>query len=386
LLQTTKSEVGNAYAYSQYILKTVRAKPLFTFLELDIKEYWDYLVWYDAFNYGGKGCTAVVEAENQSLDTIMNWQLATFLPIPLQPVFHDWVVDFIELMYGRKRPVAATDLEVSTPRVTQLPVRALTYDDTNVDADDPNSGLPKSFTRPLQKQIAAILRRQQTELLHPDLAADYSFPSFPGSSLRLSNANPTLHLIQSICQVLSLDRSINLQARQLRAELLKLLEIREFSEQASFRNPSASCVVKGLVCEECCSVRDLDLCRDIDVLPAPSTDGIMADNRSEKVLPRWKCQMCGSSFDRLGIEEKLIACVHRFFVLWTTQDLKCVRCGRLRTNEFMEHCACAGEWIETVKREEILKEVQILESVAQWYGLGMLEEVCKEVLKGNGLQ
>ncbi len=28
LLQTTKAEVGNAYAYSQYILKSIKAKPL----------------------------------------------------------------------------------------------------------------------------------------------------------------------------------------------------------------------------------------------------------------------------------------------------------------------------------------------------------------------
>ena len=86
LLQTTKTEVGNAYAYSQYILKTVKAKPLFTFLELEIKEYWDFLAWYDSFNYGGRGCVEVVEAENQTLDTIMNWQLATFLPLNMQQV------------------------------------------------------------------------------------------------------------------------------------------------------------------------------------------------------------------------------------------------------------------------------------------------------------
>ena len=31
--------------------------------DLDIKEYWDYLVWYDEFNYGGKACQEVVEAQ-----------------------------------------------------------------------------------------------------------------------------------------------------------------------------------------------------------------------------------------------------------------------------------------------------------------------------------
>ena len=51
LLQTTKAEVGNAYAYSQYVLKSIRANPSFHFIDLEIKEYWDYLIWYDAVSY-----------------------------------------------------------------------------------------------------------------------------------------------------------------------------------------------------------------------------------------------------------------------------------------------------------------------------------------------
>jgi len=386
LLQTSKTEVGNAYAYSQYILKTVRAKPLFTFLELDIKEYWDYLVWYDAFNYGGKGCTEVVEAENQTLSTIMNWQFATFLPLPLQPIFNEWVVEFIEMMHGRKRPSVLAqpggDGLTSTPRVTQLPVRSLTQtQDESLDPDDATSGIPKTFTKPLQKQIATLYRRQQTELMHADLAADYTMPSLPGSHLPAADANPTLQLVKSLCQVISLDRNINLQARQLRAELLRQFDIREFSDAAAFRNPSASCVVRGLVCHECCAVRDLDLCRDADVLPQAAAPGEDQDAAHQKAVPKWKCQTCNATFDKLRIEEKLVARVQKFVVAWTTQDIKCAKCARLRSNEFMEHCACAGEWMPTVKRDDIVKEVKVMSGVAEWYGLGMLEVVCKEFLE-----
>ena len=48
LLQTSKQEVENAYAYSQYILKSIQQKPLFHFLGLEVKDYWDILLWYDA--------------------------------------------------------------------------------------------------------------------------------------------------------------------------------------------------------------------------------------------------------------------------------------------------------------------------------------------------
>src|SRR5207302_5906738 len=95
LIQTTKADVGNAYAYSEYIIKAIRAKPLFNFLDLKINEYWDYLVWYDEVNHGGKACEKVVEAENQELNIIMHWQFAKFLPQALQTIFHDWVVEFV---------------------------------------------------------------------------------------------------------------------------------------------------------------------------------------------------------------------------------------------------------------------------------------------------
>ncbi|AEO59071.1 hypothetical protein MYCTH_2111310 [Thermothelomyces thermophilus ATCC 42464] len=81
-------------AYAQCILKSIKGKPLFHFIDLEIKEYWDYLVLW----------------------------MATFLSIRLQPTFRDWVVEFIELMRGIKRPATGSD-PTATPRLTQLPLR-----------------------------------------------------------------------------------------------------------------------------------------------------------------------------------------------------------------------------------------------------------------------
>jgi DNA polymerase epsilon subunit 1 len=349
LLQTTKAEVGNAYAYSQYIIKTIKSKPLFQFMELEIKEYWDYLVWYDEFNYGGKGCKEVVEEENQTVENIMCWQIAQFLPPTLQPTFNDWVVEFIELMHARKRPAHA---DGSTPRLTQIPLRPLT-----VDPNEQTQILPKTFTKPLFKQISTLLRRQHTEMLHPELASDYEFPQLPGSHLKLSN--PVLQLVKSIMQVLSLDRAISLEARMLRKDLLNLFEIREFSAEATFANPSAALTIRGVICDECTSSRDLDLCRDASLLPplpATSTDTAPAPSK-------WKCDNCDSTYDKLRIEEQLVSEVQKIVLEWCTQDLKCSKCKRLRSNEFMEHCACAGEWVGTRDRKDVKKKLGVYGNV-----------------------
>ncbi|KAL2056324.1 hypothetical protein ABVK25_003347 [Lepraria finkii] len=366
LLQTTKAEVGNAYAYSQYILKSIKAKPLFHFLDLDIKEYWDYLVWYDEFNYGGKACQEVVEAENQHLDTIMHWQLNTFLPLQYQSVFHDWVVEFIDLMHNIKRPrqlPIGDDSQLGrTPRPTQLPVRALTQDD---DTTTSKEILTKSISKPLKRQILALISRHRSELAHPDLAADHTFPILPGSHLNLTNTHPVLQLVKSIMHAFSLDKGINIEARYLRKELLAFFEIKEFSPQARFENPSQSLKLEQLICDHCTMSRDLDLCRDEDVLPDPST----TDGASSTPAARaWTCPTCTHEYDRLGIEERLIGRVQKMLVEWQTQDLKCKKCRKIRVNDFMEHCGCSGEWVGTVGREEVVGKLRVLERVGGFMG------------------
>lgn len=365
LLQTSKAEVGNAFAYSQYILKTVGTKPAFHFLDLAITEYWDYLVWYDEYNYGGKGCVEVVEADKQQLDTIMHWQLATFLPPILQPTFNDWVVEYIELMHQRKHPAGVVN---GAPRPTQLPIHAPIFNSEKDDQTTPGNVLSKSFSKPLQKQIAALIKRQRTEAMHEELAHDWDFPTLAGSHQKLSN--PVLELVKSIMQVLSLDKTITLEARVLRKELLHMFEIREFASEGAFANPSTSLSIKQLSCAECCVPKDVDLCKDSDLAPIDAQQpGLVV-----------KCDNCDAVFDRLMIEERLLGEVQKMGVQWMTQDLKCKKCKKLRTHEFMTHCACAGEWTGTLMRDDLIKQLRIFEAVAAFYGLRMLGAVAEGVV------
>jgi DNA polymerase epsilon subunit 1 len=370
LLQTTKSEVGNAYAYSQYILKSIKAKPLFHFLDLEIKEYWDYLVWYDEFNYGGKACQEVVEAENQTLDCVMHWQISKFLPAPLQPIFHDWVVEFVEVMHNLKRPRIGSSAMSATPRPTQLPVRDLGDD------KEEKIVLGKDFEKPLKRQIAGLIRRQKDEMLHPELVSDYKFPLLPGSHLTLQN--PALQLVKSIMQVLSLDKNITLEARLLRKELLAMFEVREFSKEAAFSNPSESLRFQQVICDNCTMARDIDLCRDEDLIPDMDKDGNPQDASSRP----WKCTFCDAEYNRLGIEERMIANVEAMIVEWAGQDLKCGKCKSVRVNDFMEHCSCSGVWQGDLKRDEVERVLGVYRSVGRFYGLRMLGNVIDDVFSG----
>ncbi|EEP81978.1 DNA polymerase epsilon [Uncinocarpus reesii 1704] len=367
LLQTTKTEVGNAYAYSQYILKSIKAKPLFNFLDLEIKEYWEYLLWYDEFNFGGKACHEVVESNNQELETIMHWQMGGFLPTPLKPIFNDWVVEYIEIMHGLKKSSKSVDPDEARP--TQIQFKSLTetegFEITNV--------LSESYSKALKRQITGLIRRQRDEMLHPELASDYEFPTVPGAYWHDTERqrNPTLELVKYLMHVLGLSRYTSLEVRVLRRELLALFDIKEFSNAGKFENPSASLKLPQVICNHCTMTRDLDLCRDGDLLP----------EEGGSVKP-WCCLFCGTEYNRLALEEKMVGEVQGLVVEWQTQDLKCAKCAGIMINPLMEHCSCGGSWTTMLDRRSTERKLRIFQSVAKFYGLKMLTIVTNDILNG----
>ena len=70
------------------------------------------------------------------------------------------------------------------------------------------------------------------------------FFSFKDSATKRCTANyvmtPTLF---HLCQVLSLDANISQQIRKMKRDLLKLINIREFSDEAIFKDPCLSYVL-----------------------------------------------------------------------------------------------------------------------------------------------
>ncbi|KAI9889150.1 MAG: DNA polymerase epsilon catalytic subunit [Vezdaea aestivalis] len=373
LIQTSKAEVGSAYAYAQYVLKSIKAKPLFHFLDLEVKEYWAYLAWYDEFNYGGKACSAVAEDQDeQPLNSVMHWQLATFLPPRLEPVFDEWVLKFIDLMHS---------LRPHGPGfASQHP--------SLLDSDS-QASLPQIFIGPLKSTIRSLLTSYTRELNHAEFGPDWSTPPLlPCStslSVALANENPILTLIKSLTQVLSLSAPTNHSVRKLRASLLKLVDIADFSSAATFRNPSSSLKVPlgGVRCDSCVIGRDVDLCRDAAFLPtlvAEDTTLETARLGEVTVVQRnWLCESCGNSLDKRLVEERLVREVEIMKVKWATQDLKCKRCKGLSGEGFGEHCVCGGEWGGTVDGKTFKDRLEVLGRVAEAYEFRVLGLVVKEM-------
>ena len=376
LLQTSKQDVSNAYAYSEYIIKSIQQKPLFHFLDLQVRDYWDVLIWYDPYNFGGKGTSMIDQhTDSENLETVMHWQLSRFLPLPLQGNFNHWVIEYIDLVHRLKRPQTACSGDASSiPRPTQLPATFISL------TDDPTSTeittVLKEPFRPWKKEITALIRRQRDELLHPELVSDWSFPSLPGGTLDTPNRNPVLELVKALMQVLSLSKPLQLETRLLRKELLALFEVGDFSAEGRYENPSKSLRFEQLSCESCTMTRDLDLCRDEDILPSPSgTDREGVESKA------WNCKACGAEFNRLMLEEKLIARVQGWVLEWQMQDLKCIKCGALQgdTTVLRDHCTCGGKWECTVDSKGTRERIGVMERVAGAYELKLLQATLEDI-------
>lgn len=63
-------------------------------------------------------------------------------------------------------------------------------------------------------------------------------------------------------QVLLLDANIVNQVNKLKRDLLRLVDVGEFSDDAQFQDPCNSYVLPEVICHQCNFCRDLDLCKD----------------------------------------------------------------------------------------------------------------------------
>ncbi|OWB70657.1 hypothetical protein B5S31_g336 [[Candida] boidinii] len=370
ILRTNKTAVENSYAYGNYIINTARSRPLFNFLDFSIVKYWDVLIWMDKYNFSGRYCNEISNGESQDLDAVSKWQLRSFLPPILQEEFDDWAVTILDaLIRSREDEYKSSQngtgaLTQSSPRRTQITqiLKSKKFIDENEELENlsvDDNNLCGYIRKGIIKRVRHLIRKQNEAAISPEMEKEYSFPKLPGSCTHPTN--PTLEMVKFLAQILSLSKRRNIEARMLRKELLALFEIREFSEEGAFKNPTTSLKIPQVICEYCGYTTDIDICRD-----------------EEKIL--WHCDFCQKPYNKLVIEERLISELQKLFTTYLTQDLKCEKCSIIKSNEMSSHCACSGNWINTISKNEIIKRSHIFGNISSYYELNILREVTDEIL------
>lgn len=423
VILTSKTSVETAYSYANYLVKSIKSKSFFHFLDINISQYWGRLIWMDEVNYGGLRCKDIgADEESTKLQLVMNWDLCEFLPTKLSREFTKWVSAFIyavdERLKAAMMDVDGEDGQESRP--TQLP---------NSEQDDGEilKGVAKSLEKQLLARIKSLIQQQymaqsvnleeaeeQGNLEAIQLVDDFAVVDHPGSiadalesataiskknhsnnniatsfgkagSVSVSiNNNMVLQLAKFLCAVFALAKPIELEVRLVRRHILALFEIREFSMDGNFTYPVSSLKIPNYTCTYCCEVQDVDICRGVSRRLKQqrlrySKNG--GDNANSKlVFSLGTCQECGKELNRVELEELLIKQIYKMLTQYQVQDLKCVKCKRIREDDMSEHCSCSGEWAETVPRSEILKRMSIFSHAAHFYGLKLLQELVDEIL------
>ena len=401
---TGKSTPEAAAAFVEGLRAAVQQKELFSWLGLVPTRTWHALLFRDLHNFGGvqavvpsSGADEDDAQQQQDWAPVTHWTMAQYLPPSLQELFELTVSEFILLPWksAREEAEAAAAAAAESAAAAETAAAAATGDEDAVSgavqalapataaaaaaasalADEAASAraagelLNSYFTHRLirmTKDIGEALGNGRTgpdgvtPLPRGDPAA---FPTMPGSHLTPEQLGaPALAFVRSVCEVFSLDTRAEAQVGLLRAQLLRLLRVREFSKEAEFVDPCASFTLRDVLCSYCHRLRDLDLCRD-----AQLADG------------DWRCDHpgCRHPYDLPALEARLVAAARGALRAYVLQDLTCVRptCRRVKQAHLAARCPCGGAFAARMAPADAAQRLGILHRVATFHGFHLLEEV-----------
>ncbi|XP_010602547.1 DNA polymerase epsilon catalytic subunit A isoform X3 [Fukomys damarensis] len=407
ILCTKKRRIEDAIAYVEYITNSIHSKEIFHSLTITFSRCWEFLLWMDPSNYGGikgKVPSSVhcgqqdsqkegaedeqedeedqeeeVEEEEQEVEGSdvedlleNNWNILQFLPqaASCQSYFLMIVSAYIVAVYHSMKD----ELKRSAPGST--PVKRRGPSQFSQEAKGLAGALPGVITfsqdyvaNELTQSFFTITQKIQKKVTGSRHSTEPSemFPLLPGSHLLLSN--PALEFIKYVCKVLSLDTNITNQVNKLNRDLLRLVDVGEFSEEAQFRDPCRSYVLPEVICQNCNFCRDLNLCKDSSF----SQDGA--------VLPQWICSNCQAAYDSAAIEAALVEALQRKLMAFTLQDLVCQKCGGVKETHMPVYCSCAGDFALTIHTQAFMEQIGIFQNIAQHYGMSYLTETLRWLLQ-----
>jgi len=394
VINTSKPKRDLAVAYYNYIIKAIKAKPLFTWIEFHPRQIWQYLLWMDPSNHGGVLALEEDAAPSQSAHSVelagrsertsaprarkgnapgtaglltvprplcircggvppgveMLWNLKEYLPPITRQYFELLVAEFIYEMYkhtAAERAAAAAanggHANGATTNGMQAPTDGVA---PSIGADDVDVAASSEFVRHLvghtigQKlfKILPDLRRQLARAVtggadDADGGVDPAaaqFPRLAGSYLQLTD--PMLEFIKYVVQVVQLDARAAKEAQVLRKNALRLIDVKEFAAEANFQNPCMSFKLADVFCNFCNDCRDMDLGRDLHLMNADGT---------------WTCDVCNHEYNRAAIEETLVGLLQRHVTSYQLQDLRCLKCDAIKVSNLTEYCRCSGRYTNT---------------------------------------
>jgi DNA polymerase epsilon subunit 1 len=374
ILLLTSKPPGNAAAYATYITTAVMSNELFKHLQLHTDRFYDFLLYLDSANQGGIVCLDPRAKEPPARPCMANtWNIQAFLPPAIQPKFHQEVSRFILDMYRIRTKFTIMD---------QTPVRVLNANYTTgvqpderfvQEQDEVKSYIARRLTRRLLGVVQRIVEQHSSAVAGDEPDLDFNFPVLPGSYLNFTN--PALEFVKNLCEVFTLARDYSIEIGLLRKNLLEIINVRAFADEAKWINPCESFKLSMVICHYCNSIRDFDFCRDIDLLPRQIAGTADEATKAEPArnFSRWTCAYCDSEYDRKAIERSMIDMVKRMETAFQVQDLRCAKCKSIKADNLNLFCHCSGNLTWTESKAKGRRRLRTVTNVATVHKLEMLK-------------
>lgn len=357
ILSTKKYLYDDSLGFFKYLTNNIQNIDIFSTVHVELSKVWKILLWQDVVNYGGfkidyrEDEENEEEANSQSLDkdneeTIeMNWKLSEFLPKVVQENFTAIIAGYLGSIYEVLK-------EDSIKKVASSQVEAF-IQETQSTTQSASSNKVVQYSRELLSGELTEQLLRITQKIYKKLT-DEDFPELFGCKYKLRC--PALEFVKYICKILLLDRNIDSQVTKLKRDLFTIINVREFSDEAQFVDPSLSLVIPQILCLKCNQCKDLDLCRD----PCSNLNTLESSNDKDDDTPRsnnqpigWYCSECNHFYNLKYIEFYLIEILHSKMISFVTQDIKCSKCNEVRGAYLQRYCECTGDYLNACSNNEL---------------------------------
>jgi DNA polymerase epsilon subunit 1 len=150
-----------------------------------------------------------------------------------------------------------------------------------------------------------------------------------------------------------------------RRQLLAMLHAREFSDEAEWVDPCSPLVLPAVACVQCFAVAALDVTRSA---PQPRA---------------WCCGACGHPYKASTIESALMERLQVAAAAAVVCDLQCRRCKAMSIGGAQTSCGeCGAELVFARDGGKLRLEARVIESVAEYHGLPLLQEAASWIVNG----
>lgn len=382
LVNTMKNKVENAHAFADYIRTEITRTDGLSWLRLEPFQFWDRVLWRDRSNYAGISITA------QSLKSILSKgplfdKETKFIQsidapkkdqISIEPVSEGFKTSETQpdsfLSHSSREQITNlynTKLELNL--VSHLPpilkdpfyriIKIYLEEENNQDQPIPEQveefdENKNTFKTKILQIISDINRLYQipSARLTDDLCRKRFFPYLVGSHLdEVGPQNYTvapLNFVKWLGNLLEADRKLNgPDIDALIKQSYALIGVREFSDEAViFVDPCDSYCIPEVVCSRCYYTKDLDFCRDPDLLGCTEFSDLRDANAIKIKL---SCPSCSAEYSLDEIQKYMLDDIEHLLMVSLKQDLECNRCHLVKPDMMGLSCNCTGSYHLTAK-------------------------------------